>query len=677
MKSSSESIRKVHLIFKTHLDVGYTDFAQSVVQLYYTHFIPQALDLAEKLRQAKGPERFVWTTGSWLIYTYLEQASPLERRRMEEAILAGDIAWHGLPFTSYSEMMDASLYRHGLSLAQRLDERFGRQTIAAKMTDVPGHTRAIVPLLASAGIRFLHIGVNAASCAPDVPPLCVWRDPSGAEIVLMYHKSSYGEGMAVPGLEEAIQFAFTNDNEGPQSPEAVRAIYRQVRDAYPNAEVQASTLDAFARAVLPIKDRLPVVTAEIGDTWIHGVGTDPRKAAQFRALQRLRQRWLSSGLAKAGDPHLFRFSQNLLLVAEHTWGLDIKVHLADFDAYATEAFQARLGQANYRKVETSWAEQRAYLEQAVQALGNTPMAVEARAALRDLEPRAPDQRGFMRIYDTTEPVDTAQFTVRFNERGAITGLQDRTSGLRWASPGHELAAFTYQTFSQADYDRYYRQYNRNKRQTRLWALPDFTKPGMASAQSESREWLPTLQALWHRHEARGDTLLAELACPAEATRRYGCPRRLTNEFFFPRNEATISLTFQWFQKGACRLPEALWLSFCPRLAQPAVWKLEKMGQFISPLEVMRHGNRRLHAIDRGAFYDDGFSSLALESLDAPLVAPGERSLLSFTQRQPDLRQGLHFNLYNNIWGTNHPMWYDEDARFRFQLRLPESGIFIG
>ena len=41
--------------------------------------------------------------------------------------------------------------RHGLSLSQRLDRRFGKTTIAAKMTDVPGHSRAIVPLLAASG----------------------------------------------------------------------------------------------------------------------------------------------------------------------------------------------------------------------------------------------------------------------------------------------------------------------------------------------------------------------------------------------------------------------------------------------------------------------------------------------------------------------------------------------
>ena len=54
---------------------------------------------------------------------------------------------------------------------------------------------------------------------------------------------------------------------------------------------------------------------------------------------------------------------------------------------------------------------------------------------------------------------------------------------------------------------------------------------------------------------------------------------------------------------------------------------------------------------------------------SPLVAPGKPSLLDFNNDQPDMNGGMHFNLYNNIWGTNFPMWYDEDARFRFRLRI--------
>ena len=59
-----------------------------------------------------------------------------------------------------------------------------------------------------------------------------------------------------------------------------------VRDAplLQAAEVTASTFDGFfAVANRPdIKARLPVVTKEIEDGWIHGVPSDPLKNAQFR-----------------------------------------------------------------------------------------------------------------------------------------------------------------------------------------------------------------------------------------------------------------------------------------------------------------------------------------------------------------------------------------------------------
>lgn len=163
--------KNIHLIFKTHLDVGFTDYASVVVNNYFSKYIPASLRVAREMRERGQPERFLWTTGSWLIYEYLEQAQPAARKEMEEAILRGDIAWHALPFTTHTELEDAELFRFGLRLAKELDERFGRKTIAAKLTDVPGHTRGIVPLLAEAGIKFLHIGVNPGSTVPSVPPL--------------------------------------------------------------------------------------------------------------------------------------------------------------------------------------------------------------------------------------------------------------------------------------------------------------------------------------------------------------------------------------------------------------------------------------------------------------------------------------------------------------------------
>jgi len=240
-------IKKVHLIFKTHLDVGFTDFAANVVRRYFDRFIPAAIDLAQRNREAGG-EKFIWTTGSWLIYEYLEQASRSERKLLEDAILDGDIAWHVLPFTTHTELLDASLFEFGLSLSQELDRRFGRHTIAAKLTDVPGHTRAIIPYLAHADVTLLHVGVNGGSSVPDVPPVFRWRSLNGEEVMVIY-QGEYGSTLIVPGLDEALAFAHSLDNLGPPTASQVHDAYTHLHQQFPQAEITASTLDEFAKVL--------------------------------------------------------------------------------------------------------------------------------------------------------------------------------------------------------------------------------------------------------------------------------------------------------------------------------------------------------------------------------------------------------------------------------------------
>ena len=123
----ANSIKKVHLIFKTHLDVGFTNLAGKVVDTYMNEFIPGALTLSENLRQANQQDRYIWTTGSWLVYEFLEKTDSSMRKRMEKAIENGDIVWHGLPFTTHTELADPSLYDLGIQLSASLDKRFGKK----------------------------------------------------------------------------------------------------------------------------------------------------------------------------------------------------------------------------------------------------------------------------------------------------------------------------------------------------------------------------------------------------------------------------------------------------------------------------------------------------------------------------------------------------------------------
>jgi hypothetical protein len=64
--------------------------------------------------------------------------------------------------------------------------------------DVPGLTRASIPVLASRGVRSITGGVNAFSAPPGVPKNTpfVWRDEeSGSELLAMWHPGKYDVGL--------------------------------------------------------------------------------------------------------------------------------------------------------------------------------------------------------------------------------------------------------------------------------------------------------------------------------------------------------------------------------------------------------------------------------------------------------------------------------------------------
>ena len=96
-------IKTVLVMFKCHFDLGFVDTQAGVMRRYFEEYYPRAIEIAKDRRSA-GRDRYVWTTGSWLLYEYLEQANKETRQRMEEAVNAGDIAWHALPFSWQTEL---------------------------------------------------------------------------------------------------------------------------------------------------------------------------------------------------------------------------------------------------------------------------------------------------------------------------------------------------------------------------------------------------------------------------------------------------------------------------------------------------------------------------------------------------------------------------------------------
>ena len=402
--------KQVLILFKTHLDVGFTDYSANILQKYLKEYIPNAIRVGNELKGTDTP--FIWTVGSWLIRQALKADAD---GSVERAVRDGILNWHALPFTTHTELMSKELFEYGLSLSGQLDARFGRTTTGAKMTDVPGHTVAAVPLMEKAGVRFLHIGVNPATPVPKVPPVFRWKNGESS-IVVMYEED-YGK---VAEFDDFIvYFAHTNDNLGPQSAQEIVDIYDKLRVQYPDCELCAATLSDVAERVCKLEN-LPVLECEIGDTWIHGGQTDPQKMSRYRRVLR----------AFPGKEALHDWADDLLAVPEHTWGMDFKSYFHKDDAYTPAQLEALGDDAERRALETSWQEQRGYVKAAEEALG-----------LQSEYPVcAPDLNG----YEETEA----------------------------GAPDVEIS---WQIFDREDFERYDRQYMRCHVE---WAIKDFKKPGL-------------------------------------------------------------------------------------------------------------------------------------------------------------------------------------------------------
>lgn len=84
-------MNKIIVLFKTHLDLGFTDLACYVEDNYMKNYLPNAMRVAKEMRGQK--EGFIWTMGSWMIEKYLEEGKHPEV--LEDAILHGEVRWHG------------------------------------------------------------------------------------------------------------------------------------------------------------------------------------------------------------------------------------------------------------------------------------------------------------------------------------------------------------------------------------------------------------------------------------------------------------------------------------------------------------------------------------------------------------------------------------------------------
>lgn len=669
-------MKKVIVVSKTHLDLGFTDFAENIRKKYIGTFIPQAIELAQKVNNEK--KNFVWTTGSWIIREALHQSDEKQKNELIKAVKSGNIVAHALPFTLHSELLDADTFDYGLSIVDEIDALRGGKTVAAKMTDVPGHTKAIVPLLAKHGIKLLHIGVNGVSAMPEVPECFRWR--CGESEVIVIYSGDYGGAYKSELIDEVLYFDHTVDNRGAPAPEHVLQKLREIQKEYPDYEVSAGTLDEYAEILWQVKEKLPVYEGEIGDTWIHGSAADPYKSAALRTLMGLKREWLTDGSMKRGDEEYSAFSDALLCIAEHTCGIDSKIGLGDYENYLKPDFNKARARdmvvskypfrefpvnynailmrenASYSMMEKSWSEQRGYIEKAVCALKDAH-SVQARNALSALMPEKPEviigeeYSGALRF---------GGYELEINEYGGIGKLTfDGEDIVR----KNNNPIFEYRSYSTADYDYWFANYIRNIDINASWGYGDFGKPLLKYADGE----YPTGRFFYNAEAVRVETAedyvraAVELKCDGSLCEKAGAPR--TVQIFYTLGEKGLKISVSWYGKDANRLPEAIYLHFYPDAEK---LELVKTGEKIDYKNVASMGGRNLHATEKCTF-----GKFELVNCHSPLISVGRGKIIEYDNKIEDAeKDGVSYVLCDNLWGTNFPLWYSDNARFDFRL-MPE------
>ena len=324
----------------------------------------------------------------------------------------------------------------------------------------------------------------------------------------MYHWDYSGIGRG-PGSGLALFTRMRDDNSGPHTAEEIASIHSGLAAQFPNAEIIACNLSDMAKALAPHRDALPVVTAEIADTWIYGVASDPLKVARYREVARLRERWIAAGQLKVGDSTDVALLRRMLLEPEHTWGTDTKTWL-DFDNYKPADLERMLDTKNYKVVQFSWQEKRKDLLDAVASLPES-LRADAQKAIESLKPAEPPSSG--RPLPAGETIETAHFVLGFDPKtGAITRLRNKTTGHEWAGEKNPIALVAYQTLSTADYDVFIKSYLTT---TADWAFKDFGKPNIERFGAASRTWLPGSAAITVDQTADGHRILIQPKFEAE------------------------------------------------------------------------------------------------------------------------------------------------------------------
>ena len=651
-------IKRIYLMFKSHFDIGFTMLSEDIVRYYAGDMLDRVFATCDATKNM-GKLRYVWTMPAWPLQKIRQMVTGERKEKLDALIRSGQISWHALPYTSHYDACGVEDAIRGLAFSKELSEEFGEPLhTAGKLTDVPGQGRLLPEILAGAGIEFLHIGVNDFAMPPEVPRIFRWQAPSGRSIVTMLN-SGYGTDLMPPEdwpYSTWIAILSTVDNSGPQTAEIVDEMVGKIRRKYPDAEICCASLEEAWQALREEDlSGLPVVTADLADTWIHGIASYPVETALIRRLRGRLNRAETALLranrdqVAAADQAIRNAYDAMNLYTEHTWGLDVKTWLGKIPDY--DAFDAyRASSEKCALMEKSWEEQRARAREAERycALAEEALGISQRDQGTGTENWTP--------IHGERTVSNSRWRVLFSaDTGVIHSVTDLKRGktVLQEKDGHGAVFYRHEVYGAEEMTEYlrnyaFRFYNWGIDDNSRIAYPAFCthisdKPGLKACE----QCADRIRFTFAGHPENGDA--QEIILTLD----------LTGDRFRVLLKGTGKKATAYVESGELVFPFAL---------ESPQYYINKPGSVLRPeTDIAGSANHAFYALESFAGLGDGEEVYAVVSPDAPLLSIGENGVYVFRKAYEPHDAQLHFSLFNTMWGTNFPQWIEGDFSFAFEL----------
>ncbi len=350
---------EIYVLHHSHVDIGYTHVQTEVIRKHWEYF-EQVIELARKSADYPPGSQFKWNAEVlWAVDSYLEQAPKEKRDQFIEAVKKGWIALDALYGNELTALCRPEELIRLVDYAQKLKQRYGFKIDSAMITDVPGYTWGIVPVLAQSGVKYFSVGPNRGhrigytlSSWGDKP--FYWESPSGKHNILcwvagegysLFHSGRLSGGRLLEylkRLEESdypydmlqVRYSIGGDN-GPPDP-GLSDFVKKWNEKYAYPKLIVSTASEMCRKFeRRYGDQLPKGRGDFTPYWEDGAGSSARETSLNRdAAERLVQAetlWAMLNPSKYPVEDFYKAWREVILYDEHTWGAHCSISQPDSD----------------------------------------------------------------------------------------------------------------------------------------------------------------------------------------------------------------------------------------------------------------------------------------------------------------------------------------------------------